>query len=256
MEAPRIAKQNLKAVLLVGGLGSRLRSLVPSSPKPLATLGDKPFLELLVRQLRYQGIRRLVLCTGYLAEQIEHQFGDGGSLDVEIEYSRESQPMGTAGALKLAEDRLKDCPEFLVMNGDSFMQVNFDRLIAFHGAHRGIASLVVRRVENAQRYGSVDLDAEGRVLKFGEKAAGNAPGPINAGVYFFSREVLRHIPSGPCSLETVVFPQLLGRGVFALEQDGMFIDIGVPEDYVRAQAICDRLREAAFENESLERWAE
>ncbi len=243
--------QNIKAVLLVGGLGTRLRALVPSAPKPLAPVGDRPFLELLIRQLRYQGIRKLVLCTGYLSEQIERQFGDGGSLDVEIEYSRECQPMGTAGALKLAEAYLENCPSFLVMNGDSLMQVNFRDLWVFHNAHRGIASLVVRRVENAERYGSVHLDAERRVVKFGEKAGGKAAGLINAGVYMFKRELLHHIPQGPASLETDVFPNLLDRRVFALEQDGMFIDIGVPEDYARAQAISARLCAAAFEDQSL-----
>src|SRR5215470_11441878 len=96
-----IDKQNIPVLLLVGGMGTRLRSVVPNAPKPLATVGDRSFLELLVLQLRAQGFRRLVMCSGYLADQIENQFGDGRKHDVSIGYSRELQPLGTAGAVKL-----------------------------------------------------------------------------------------------------------------------------------------------------------
>src|SRR5208282_2179793 len=116
------AQQDTPAFLLVGGLGTRLQSVLPSTPKPLARIGDMPFLELLVLQLRSQGIRRLVFCTGYLASQIEEEFGDGQKLDVAIEYSIESQPLGTAGAVKLAQSHLSHDSEFLVMNGDSFLE--------------------------------------------------------------------------------------------------------------------------------------
>src|ERR1700693_2167569 len=108
--------QEVKAVLLVGGLGTRLRSVVPNTPKVLASVGKRSFLELLVEQLRSQGIRRLVMCSGYLAEQIETEFGDGRAGGVAIEYSREEHPLGTAGAVKWAEQYLQDVPEFLVMN--------------------------------------------------------------------------------------------------------------------------------------------
>src|SRR5271154_3246957 len=110
-----------KAVLLVGGLGTRLRTVVPSGPKPLAPVGDRPFLELLIQQLAGQGIRNLILCTGYLADQIEREFGDGKSLGVAIEYSKEPHALGTGGALKFAERFLQGVSDFLVMNGDSFL---------------------------------------------------------------------------------------------------------------------------------------
>ncbi len=118
-----------KAVLLVGGLGTRLRSLVSSAPKALAPMGDRPFLELLIRQLQEQGIRQLVMCTGYLADQIEAEFGDGRDLGVAIEYSKETQPLGTAGAVKLAQPHLQSVSEFLVMNGDSFLEIDFSQLV-------------------------------------------------------------------------------------------------------------------------------
>src|SRR5580693_6175425 len=123
--------RDVKAVLLVGGLGTRLRSVVPSVPKVLASLGKRSFLQLLVSQLRSQGIRRLVMCTGYLAEQIENKFGNGQSWEVTIEYSREEQPLGTAGAVKLAARYLQDDSEFLVMNGDSFLEIDFRNFMEF-----------------------------------------------------------------------------------------------------------------------------
>src|ERR1039457_4671725 len=123
---------DIPAVLLVGGMGTRLRAVLQSTPKPLASIGERSFLELLVRQLRSQGIRHLVMCTGYLADQIESEFGDGRIWDVSIQYSQEESPLGTAGALKLAQRYLGDDPEFMVLNGDSFLEIDFRDLMAFH----------------------------------------------------------------------------------------------------------------------------
>jgi D-glycero-alpha-D-manno-heptose 1-phosphate guanylyltransferase len=237
--------KNLYAVLLVGGMGTRLRSIVPNAPKPLATVGDRSFLELLIRQLRDQGIRKLVMCTGYLADQIENQFEDGTAWDVSIQYSKELQPLGTAGAVKLAEPLLQNANEFLVMNGDSFMEIDFHQLLQFHRKHSAAATMAVRHVDHAGRYGTVKLETTGRVTGFMEKTGVESPGIVNAGIYVFGQEVLKYIPPGPCSLEKDVFPKLLDRGVYSLEQHGVFIDIGTPEDYARAQQICDRLYDAA-----------
>jgi D-glycero-alpha-D-manno-heptose 1-phosphate guanylyltransferase len=237
--------QDTKAVLLVGGMGTRLQSVLPSTPKPLASVGDRPFLELLVRQLRYQGIRRLVLCTGYLAHEIENELGDGRSWDVTIEYSNEPRPMGTAGAVKFAEVFLRDVPDFLVMNGDSFMEIDFRQLMHFHRKSGGIASMAVLRMKNEMRYGTVQVTAGGRASGFTEKIDGDPTGFVNAGIYVFNRRIFEHIPEGPASLERDVFPKLIDHGVYASEQHGVFIDIGTPEDYARAQELCERLYEAA-----------
>jgi NDP-sugar pyrophosphorylase family protein len=235
-----------KAVLLVGGMGTRLRSALPGVPKPLASVGSKSFLDLLVRQLRHQGIRHMVMCTGHLAEQIENEFGDGRAWDVVIEYSREPEALGTAGAIKLAEPYLREVRDFLVMNGDSFLEVDFHEFVRFHRGHGGLVSIAVRKARNAARYGTVRMGACGRVTAFAEKTANDSPGLINGGVYVFSRDVLEHILKTPSSLERDVFPHLLDHGVYALEQHGMFIDIGTPEDLARAQPLCDRLNEAAL----------
>jgi NDP-sugar pyrophosphorylase family protein len=238
--------EKIKAALLVGGLGTRLKSVVALTPKPLAEVGDRPFVELLVRQLRHQGIRRLVMCTGYLAQEVENELGDGRKFDVTIEYSKESHPMGTAGAIKLAEPLLSDSSDFLVMNGDSFIEVDFQELIQFHRRKNGIASVAVVKMKNEQRYGTVQITPAGRVSGFKEKTDGDPTGFINAGIYVFNRRILDHIPDGAVSLEKDIFPSVLDEGIYALEQHGVFIDIGTPGDYARAQKLIGQLYQAAY----------
>jgi D-glycero-alpha-D-manno-heptose 1-phosphate guanylyltransferase len=237
-----------KAVLLVGGLGTRLRTVVPSAPKAMAPVGDRPFLELLIRQLASQGIRNLVLCTGYLADQIENEFGDGSDLGVAIEYSKEPQPLGTGGALKFAEKFLHGAPDFVVMNGDSFVELDLCRLLQFHRGHGEVATMAVVAVENAGRYGTVQVDSNNRITEFVEKTGSDTPGLINAGVYIFSPAILECVPDGPVSLEKDVFPRLLDRGVYAVREQGVFIDIGTPADYAKAQQLFDRLRRATTQS--------
>ena len=243
---PDAALEAIPAVLLVGGMGVRLQPILPSTPKPLAPVGKVPFLQLLVLQLRSQGIRRVVMCTGHLADQIEEEFGDGHQWDIAIEYSKELRPLGTAGALKLAERHLSEASDFVVMNGDSFLELNFRQFLHFHREHDGLMSMAVRRVMDTARYGTVQLDAESRVVGFREKLGAPVSGLINGGVYLFKRAMLDHIPKGPASLENDVFPGLLEHGVSALEQKGMFIDIGTPEDYARAQTLYQSLYQAAL----------
>ena len=238
-------RKDVPAVLLVGGMGTRLRSVLSSKPKPLAPLGEMSFLEVLVQQLRTQGMRRLVMCTGFQADQVEEEFGNGSRWDVEIAYSKEACPLGTAGALKLAEKSLFQAYDFLVMNGDSFLECDFHKLLRFHRKHGGEATIAARRVPDAARYGTILVDEENRIVRFSEKAGKHEPGLVNGGVYVFNRKVLEWIPEGPSSLEHDILPRLLERGVFALEQEGMFIDIGTPEDYARAQSLGERLAKAA-----------
>jgi len=237
--------QDLKAVLLVGGLGTRLRSVVPSTPKVLASIGETAFLELLVDQLRSQGVHRLVLCTGYLGDQIEARFGNGENWGVSIEYSKEEEPLGTAGAIKNAERYLGDSSTFIAMNGDSFLEVNFCELVEFHHRHAAAVTLAVVRTEDTSRYGTVQADQAGRVQGFAEKTNKAVPGLVNGGVYVFNRSILKHIPAGQASLEKDIFPAVLERGVYANEQQGIFIDIGTPADYIRAQQLRSLLDSAA-----------
>ena len=238
--------EDIPVLLLVGGMGTRLRPVVPGKPKPLAPIGGVPFLELLVLQLRSQGLRRLVMCTGFQADQIQQEFGDGRKWNVTIDYSEETRPLGTAGAIKLAKRFLSSASEFVVVNGDSLLELGFRELIRFHEEHHGLATMAVRQVPDATRYGTVHVDGRNRVVRFSEKMGIQEPGVVNGGVYVFDREILGHIPDGPSSLEKDVLPGLLKHGVFALEQNGVFIDIGTPEDYARAQALLHRLSQAAL----------
>jgi D-glycero-alpha-D-manno-heptose 1-phosphate guanylyltransferase len=232
---------DIASVVLAGGLGTRLRQVLPAIPKPLAKVGRKPFLQLLIHQLVSQGIRHIVICTGYLADQIDREIGNGSAWGAKIEYSREHTQLGTAGALKLAARLLANYPQFLAMNGDSFLEADFGRLIRCHRAHGGIASIAVHPFDDVGRYGAVEADARGMVTGFFAQSGQSAHGLINAGVYVFNHSVLRYIPEGPASLERDVFPCILEQGVYIVEHRGMFIDIGVPEDYARAQTLSDTL---------------
>jgi NDP-sugar pyrophosphorylase family protein len=138
------------------------------------------------------------------------------------------------------------------MNGDSFLDVSFGDLIRFHFSHSGLASMAVVKVPNASRYGTVVVDACNRIVEFREKTGIASPGWINAGVYIFNRELLSLVPDYPLSFEREVFPRILDRGVYAFASQGIFIDIGAPEDYSRAQAICDQLEHAASKKKARE----
>jgi NDP-sugar pyrophosphorylase family protein len=131
------------------------------------------------------------------------------------------------------------------MNGDSFLQLDIRKFIRFHHENGGLISMAVRRVSDAARYGTVDLDAHNRIVGFREKTGAHIHGIVNGGVYVFSREMLARIPDGPTSLETDIFPRMLDCGVYAVEQSGMFIDIGTPEDYARAQELSRSLYQVA-----------
>ena len=235
----------MKAVLLVGGLGTRLRSVLPDTAKPLASVGDETFLALLVRQLRNQGITKLVMCTGYRSEQVEEAFGDGSSLGVLIEYSREESPLGTGGALALAAPYLREDADFILTNDDSFVEVDLDQMIRFHYAHKGCLTMALRQVDDAGRYGTVHAEQDGRISAFVEKTGLQQPGLVNAGVYVINRGVLKELPSGASSLEKDVFPKLIERGMYGFDRTGVFIDIGTPEDLARAREMSEKLKRSA-----------
>lgn len=245
-QKPPNAQEDTQAVLLVGGMGTRLQPVLPSTPKALAPVGGRSFLELLIRHLQRQGIRRLVMCTGYLGDCIEREIGNGACFGVDIKYSAETIPMGTGGAIKLAQRCLDPGADFLVMNGDSFVEIDFGRVLDFHRQRRALATMAVRFVENSSRYGTVQLGADSRVVNFLEKTAIEGPGLINAGVYVFNAAIFDHIDERPASLERDLFPRFLDRGVYAYDRTGEFIDIGTPQDYARARNISDRLYDAAL----------
>jgi NDP-sugar pyrophosphorylase family protein len=161
-----------------------------------------------------------------------------------IDYSPEPKPLGTAGGLKLARCYLSYAPVFVVMNGDSFLDLDLHSLLNAHCSSPRIATLAVTQVHDASRYGTVQV-LNGRVNGFLEKTGRSAPGIINAGVYVFDHSIFDLIPAGWANLEQDVFPRIVDDGIFAVKQSGTFIDIGIPEDYLRAQALSAELYRAA-----------
>jgi D-glycero-alpha-D-manno-heptose 1-phosphate guanylyltransferase len=229
------------ALVLVGGLGTRLRSAYADGPKALAPIEGRPFLAYLLQQLADAGITRAVLCAGYRAEQIEQWLGDGRSLGgrslgLDIRYSREDEPLGTAGALALAYSRYARGERVLAMNGDSILGLSLAAMWDLHTKREAEASVALAQVPDTSRYGSVEVNEEGWVTSFREKGREHTPGFINGGVYLFEPSVMEMVVTGRAvSLEREVLPAQLSRGLLAFKSDGYFIDIGIPEDLARAQ---------------------
>lgn len=227
----------MQAVILAGGLGTRLRSVVSDRPKPMAPIAGRPFLEYLVERLRRAGCEEVILAVGYGQGQIEAHFGDGGRFGVPIRYAREETPLGTGGALKNATAWLR--APFLAMNGDTFSAVDPDALHRAHAARKAVdpaclGTLALLPCSDASACGWVEQDDAGRIVAFREKtgAEGRAR-RVSAGLYLLEPEILARIPAGRVSLETEVFPRLTkGSGaLFGWMAEGSFIDIGTPEGY-------------------------
>lgn len=223
----------MQALILCGGLGTRLKEEVSDRPKSMAPIRGKPFLEILIRSLKAKGIDDFVLATGHMGGQIEDYFAGGACWDVKIRYSREAAPLGTGGAVKLAEPLLAE--RFLVLNGDTLVEFDpaaLERRLEGTGAPLVLA---IREEAHPERYGAVDIDADGRVRAFVEKGI-RVGRHINAGVYLVRKEALALMEAGRAiSLEKEWIPRLIERGIYGVETLGLFIDIGVPEDFRRAQ---------------------
>ena len=238
--------ENSQALILAGGLGTRLRPAFHGGPKSLAPIAGRLFLEYLLIWLRSAGIKELILCVGYEKDQIRNWLVDGAAWGLHVTYSVEKTLLGTAGAIKLAAE-LISAPYCLVVNGDSFLDVNLAEMYQFHVRHRALATLALARVPDSARYGTVQLDRLGLVTAFQEKKQNLAsqddspprrcPQLINGGVYLLEKRFLDLIPPGKAiSLETEVFPTLVGKNLYGFVTDGFFIDIGVPAEYQRAQS--------------------
>ncbi len=226
----------LPVLVLAGGLGTRLRSVF-KGPKAMAPISGIPFLSYLLRSLCAAGLRRIILCVGYRQEEIVSWAGDGSAMGLSIEYSVEKRPLGTAGALRLAADQYLTRGPFAVVNGDTLLRVDYAALLATHLHHHGAGTLTLVPVADSGRYGAVEIDGQKRVTAFAEKSAERHVGHINAGVSLFDFSILNLIARDTVvSLEHQVIPQLISEGrLFAFPTEGYFIDIGVPDDYARAQ---------------------
>jgi D-glycero-alpha-D-manno-heptose 1-phosphate guanylyltransferase len=228
----------MDALILAGGLGTRLASVVRDRAKPVAEVAGRPFLAFTLSHLaKLAEVRRAILCVGHMAHSVEAALGPRFDR-LAIEYSREDRPLGTGGALRLAIARLGLRAPLLALNGDTWFPVPLDRLVGFHRTERPAATIAVARVTDIGRYGSVSL-AGSRVTGFTEKGGAGA-GWINGGIYVLGARALAAIAEAPeaFSFEREVLPALAGSGkLAAFRSRTRFIDIGVPEDYARARRL-------------------
>jgi mannose-1-phosphate guanylyltransferase len=225
----------MQALILAGGEGTRLRPLTMTVPKPVVPLANRPFITYMIDWLDHHGFDDIVMSCGFLAEGVREVLGTGTLNGVTVQYVDEPEPLGTAGAVKLAEPVLGE--RFAVLNGDVLTDLDISKLRTFHEQHGATATLGLYPVEDPSSYGVVVTGEDGRVEEFLEKPApGTAPtNHVNAGMYMLEHEVLEHIDSGRAvSFEREVFPSLVGAGLHALPLEGYWMDIGTPQRYLQA----------------------
>lgn len=221
-------------IILAGGLGTRLRAAVADRPKVLAPVGGRPFLTYLFDQLETAGFQNVILCTGHLSDQIQRAFGSSYR-SLSLAYSVENEPLGTAGALRLALSQTAGglC---LAMNGDSYIDADLGAFLDWHRVCGRAGSLLLTRVEDAARYGTVEVSEDGAILAFREKQGQAVPGWISAGIYLLARHLLESIPTDRAvSIERECFPRWTQSGLGGFRIEGEFIDIGTPESLARAE---------------------
>jgi len=234
----------MKAVILAGGKGTRLRPYTTAFPKPLMPVGDKPILEIILRQLKSHGINEIIMAVGHLAELIMTFFGDGSKFGVRIKYSREDEPLGTAGPLSLVKDELTET--FLVMNGDILTTLNYSDLIEYHKRSGAIATIALNKRDVYIDFGVVELDEDSNITDYIEKPTLHYL--VSMGIYVFEPEVLKYIPNN----KKFDFPDLVKKLISAGEKvkgyiyDGYWRDIGRPEDYEKACNEIDKIYDDLF----------
>ena len=221
----------IKAVILAGGLGVRLRPLTYVVPKPMLPLGDKPILERIIIDLRDQGIRDIVISCGYLARVIESYFGDGSWLGVDIKYVKSNRPLGTAGQLRPVKDLVEGT--FIAVYGDVYAKIDYRDLVEYHRSKRATATMVLRKLKQTVRFGVVEVDGQGRVLAWREKP--EVEYNVNAGIYVFEPKIFDYILEGVDSMDRV-FREMIERGerVYGYEFAGEVYDIGDMASYEEA----------------------
>lgn len=226
---------NVTVVILTGGLGMRLRPILSGKPKVLTEIHRKPFLEYLLEQLSAFSFREIVLCTGYLGDQIKEKFGNSYK-SLSLSYSQESSPLGTGGAVRLALPLLQS-EIVMVMNGDSYFNCDLKKFWQFHLKKKSQVSILLTRISNIDRFGQVVLDKNNRIISFQEKNGKKGTGLINSGIYLFKKSLLLKIPKDKAvSFEKELFPSLVGKDFYGFEGHGKFIDIGTPQSYEEAQS--------------------
>lgn len=229
----------MEAILLCGGLGTRLRSVVSDRPKPMADIAGKPFLHYLVKMLSESGVKHLIFALGYMGEQIEAYFKSGEDYGLSISYSYEDSPLGTGGAIRNALSKVSE-ENVLVLNADTYFHTDYENLLSQQLKTQAMMTIASRKIEDISRYGAILKDETGRILRWNEKMSSDQAevlrsGEINGGIYVMKKSLIEKIQEGKQSLENDCIPAWLKEGIFlqALPSDGYFMDIGIPEDYAQ-----------------------
>lgn len=228
-------------IILCGGFGKRLRSIVSDRQKVLANVDGHPFLTYILDQILNAGGEEVILCTGFMGEQIETLMGDRYK-SLSLRYSKETEPLGTAGAIRNAIDMVKS-NTLMVFNGDSYCDINPKDLLEWHFFKNSSCTVVLVKVPDVSRYGCANFDSNYLVTSFDEKTSDKKNGWINAGMYCICRELIANIPEKKnISLENDFFPSLISKGFYAFPQDASFIDIGTPNSYKEADTFFRKVK--------------
>ena len=220
----------MEAIILAGGFGTRLSHIVTDVPKPMAIVNRRPFLEYILNYLIDNGIKHIILAVGYKGKIIQNYFGDNYK-NVSITYSNEDTPLGTGGAIKKALGYCNKDNVFIV-NGDTYYDVNLNLMERFHNTRKSDLTIAVKIMHDFDRYGSVMIKND-MIMEFEEKKK-TVSGRINGGTYLINKSILNKIEDESFSFEKLILESGF-VDIYAFENDGYFIDIGVPEDYYRAQ---------------------
>lgn len=221
------------AIVLAGGFGSRLQEVVSDVPKPMAPINSVPFLTYILLYLEGQKIDEIILSVGYKHNTIQNYYGDSFH-GIPLSYAVEDTPLGTGGAIKKALNMTND-KEVLILNGDTFFPVELKKVYRAYEANNGLVTLVLKRMSDSGRYGSIEIDEFKNIVKFVEKQTGKS-GYINGGVYILNTGVFRNFPTSEVfSFENFLEENFKLLGANGLVLDDYFIDIGIPRDYERAQ---------------------
>ena len=214
----------MKAVILAGGLGTRLRPYTLFLPKPMLPVGHRPILEYIVEWLKANGVKDIVLSTGYLGSTIEEHFGDGSQFGVRVEYARSGKPLGIAGQLRNAQSKVGD--RFVCLYGDAILDFDLRKLLAFHRKKRAMLTMALMSYTTKTKYGVIDLDAEGGIREWREKPA--IVSEINVGCYVMEKSFLRYIPPSSTYGMKEAFDEAMRNHepLFGLKVEGTFTDIG------------------------------
>jgi mannose-1-phosphate guanylyltransferase len=230
----------LKAIILAGGFGTRLRPLSCTRPKLLFPIGNKPLLDWTLKNLAESKVKEVVLAVNYMAEIFVHRYGST-AYRMKLHYSRETIPLGTGGPIKKAEDTIGHDEPFLALNGDIFTTINYQEVVKKHIEKDAVASIMLYKVEDPSRYGTVELTKNNCVVRFVEKPSkGKAPSNlVNAGIYVLEPEIFDYIPEGKrVSIEREVFPKLAAeKKLYAYDFEGLWIDIGKHDDFLHANRL-------------------